>query len=173
MFNFHPKGTECLSLPTLHSDKSLNSSSLHSGDFSIDSPPSSNVRRNSNLSPFGCEKIIFDSDSVSANPMNSATVVETSIDHPNTDDDYYAFLEKIRIEIEKMDKMHHIKILKILKNHKNIKLNENKSGVFVNMSFLPRDVIETLVKYLDYIREQEKYISNVETQQESLKTLLS
>jgi hypothetical protein len=89
------------------------------------------------------------------------------------DDDYYIFLEKIRIEIEKMDKMHHVKILKILKNHKNIKLNENKSGVFVNMSFLSRDVIETLVKYLDYIREQEKYISNVETQQESLKNLLS
>jgi hypothetical protein len=89
-----------------------------------------------------------------------------------TDDKYFLFLENIRNEIEKMDKIHHIRVLKILKKYKSIKLNENKSGIFVNLSFLPREAIETLVKYIEYIKEQENYILNVENKQECLKTLL-
>jgi hypothetical protein len=88
-------------------------------------------------------------------------------------EEYFLFLEKIRDEIEKMDKIHHIKILKILKNYKNIKLNENKSGVFINLSFLPKYVVNKILNYVEYIREQEKYILTVENQQENLKNLLS
>ena len=101
---------------------------------------------------------------------------ENSLDTPVkclSGDKYYSFLEKVRDEIEKMDKIHHVRILKILKEYKNIKLNENKSGIFINLSFLPNEAIETIVKYIEYIKEQEKYILTVENQQESFKTLLS
>ena len=89
-----------------------------------------------------------------------------------TDEKYYLLLENIRNEIEKMDKIHHIRVLKILKDYKSIKLNENKSGIFVNLSFLPREAIETLVKYIEYIKKQEEYILNAENQQKSFKNLL-
>lgn len=103
------------------------------------------------------------------NTTNVTTMNETVINKKNETEE----LEILKNNIEKLSKPNQIEILKILKNNSSVRLNENKSGVFVNMSFLSRDVIETLVKYLDYIREQEKYISNVETQQESLKNLLS
>ena len=57
-------------------------------------------------------------------------------------------LEIMKNKIEKMSKKHHIEILKILKMNANVKLNENKSGVFVNLSFLPHDTIDEIQNYL-------------------------
>ena len=45
-------------------------------------------------------------------------------------------LETMKTRIEQMNKLQHIEVLKILQNNPNIKLNENKSGVYVNLSFL-------------------------------------
>jgi len=90
------------------------------------------------------------------------TVIETPI--------YTTFeLDKIKIKIEGMTKHHHIEILKILKKTPSIKLNENKSGVFVNLSFLSQSTIQEIVKYIDYIFEQEKSIELLETQCETFK----
>jgi hypothetical protein len=75
-------------------------------------------------------------------------------------------LEKMKTKIEKMNKHHHIEILKILKNNPNVKLNENKSGVFVNLSFLPSNAIDEVTKYIDYITDQENSIRFMESQQE-------
>jgi hypothetical protein len=75
-------------------------------------------------------------------------------------------LEKMKTKIEKMNKHHHIEILKILKNNPNVKLNENKSGVFVNLSFLPNNAIDEITKYIDYITDQENSIRFMESQQE-------
>ena len=71
-------------------------------------------------------------------------------------------LEKIKMKIENMTKQNQIEILKILKNHNNIKLNENKSGVFINLSFLPKIVLEELTKYIHYIDDQENSIRHLE-----------
>jgi len=68
-----------------------------------------------------------------------------------------------------MTKHHHIEILKILKKTPSIKLNENKSGVFVNLSFLPHAAIEEIVKYIDYISKQEQSIELLEIQCENYK----
>ena len=43
-------------------------------------------------------------------------------------------LEILKKQIELLDKKHHIEILKILTGH-SYKINENKNGSFVNMSF--------------------------------------
>jgi hypothetical protein len=78
-------------------------------------------------------------------------------------------LEKIKSKIESMSKHHHIEILKILKKNTNVKLNENKSGVFVNLSFLSKNVIDEIVSYISYITDQETTIRHLETQKEDFK----
>jgi hypothetical protein len=82
----------------------------------------------------------------------------------NTDE-----LETMKKQIEQMDKTHHIEILKILKQNNSITLNENKSGVYVNLSFLPDPLLEQLKKYIQYTNAQEDAISLLEKQQTDLK----
>ena len=78
-------------------------------------------------------------------------------------------LESIKQKIESMNKFHHIEILKILKTCSSIKLNENKSGIFVNLSFLSKSTVDEIKKYIDYIQVQETSISQLETQCDEFK----
>ncbi len=71
-------------------------------------------------------------------------------------------LEIMKSRIENMPKNQHIEVLKLLNNYPNVKLNENKSGVYVNLSFLPQDALESLSKYVQYVEEQEKSLDMVE-----------
>lgn len=73
-------------------------------------------------------------------------------------------LETIKSRIENMPKNQHIEVLKLLNGYSNVKLNENKSGIFVNLSFLPQDALESLMKYVQYVEEQEKSLNMVENQ---------
>lgn len=73
-------------------------------------------------------------------------------------------LEDLKMRIEKLSVKHHVEILKIMKNYNEIKLNENKFGIFINLSFLDKEVIHKLINYVSYIEEQEKSIMSVETQ---------
>lgn len=70
-------------------------------------------------------------------------------------------LETIKTQIEKMNKNQHIEVLKIL-IEKNVKINENKNGVYINISFLTEDIIEELESYIQYILDQEKSLQNAE-----------
>jgi len=74
--------------------------------------------------------------------------------------------------IENLDKMHHIEILKIIAKNTNSKVSENKSGVYVNLTFLPENVIEEIETYIMYIQDQEKLLNPVESKKESLKNTL-
>ena len=49
-------------------------------------------------------------------------------------------LEKMKNTIEGMKKYHQIEILKILTKHQS-KINENKSGCYVNLTFLPKETV--------------------------------
>lgn len=79
------------------------------------------------------------------------------------------FLENIKKIIEMMSKYHQIEILKILVNNE-CKLNENKSGVFINLTFLNETVIEEVQKYIQYIQEQEQTLNTTENIKEEYKT---
>lgn len=74
-------------------------------------------------------------------------------------------LEEIKNKIEAMDKYHQIEILKILSNN-NSKINENKSGVFVNLSFLSKNTVLEMKHYIDYIKDQEDSLIKVEYQKQ-------
>jgi hypothetical protein len=77
-------------------------------------------------------------------------------------------LFKMKTTIESMNKYHQIEILKILS--KNLcKLNENKSGVYVNLSFVPDETVRELNEYINYTREQEDSIITMEYQKEEFK----
>ena len=92
------------------------------------------------------------------NNMQSVIMEE----HANT-------LDNIKNNIEMMNKIHQIEILKILKKNPTIKLNENKSGVYVNISFLPQDTITELLEYIDYIKDQESCLKDLEVQKNDFK----
>ncbi len=78
-------------------------------------------------------------------------------------------LEDIKRKIESMTKIHQIEILRILKNAPNAKLNENKSGVYVNLTLLPKDSIDELLTYVKYITDQEQTLNTVENQKNEFK----
>lgn len=73
-------------------------------------------------------------------------------------------LETMKGRVEQMSKTQHIEILKILQNIPEVKLNENKSGVYVNLSFLPENALNKVNEYLAYIQDQESCLNNDENQ---------
>jgi len=77
-------------------------------------------------------------------------------------------LEKLKNAIETMTKYHQIEILKIL-SKKLTKINENKSGCYINMSFLPEETLGELEEYVSYIKDQEVSLETMEYQKEEFK----
>ena len=76
-------------------------------------------------------------------------------------------LLQLKNQIENMDKIHHIKILNILKNN-NIKYSENRNGIFVNMTSFDSQTIDSIEKLLSYIKTQEKRLTDIEAIKEEL-----
>lgn len=79
------------------------------------------------------------------------------------------YLTEMKDKIEKMNKSQQLDILQILKKNPNIKLNENKSGFFVNISFLPKETLLELEKYIKYVMDQETQLNNAEIQKQEFK----
>jgi hypothetical protein len=79
-----------------------------------------------------------------------------------------AKLENLKKTIETLNKHHQVEVLKILT--KNLcKINENKSGCYVNMSFLNEESIEEIEKYISYVKDQEESLNTMEYQKEEFK----
>jgi len=77
-------------------------------------------------------------------------------------------LETIKKNIEAMNKYHQIEVLKILS--KNLcKINENKSGCYINLSFLTKDTIDEISEYIQYTKQQEQSLNTTEQQKEDFK----
>ena len=75
-------------------------------------------------------------------------------------------LNSIKNEIEAMNKFHQVAILRILKQDSSVTLNENKNGVFVNLTELPGDKVSELEDYVNYVRMQEDQLSQLEDKKE-------
>jgi hypothetical protein len=74
----------------------------------------------------------------------------------------------IKERIEQLNKFHQVEILKILKASDNTTLNENKNGIFINMTSLSDTVIFELEKYLEYVDKQETQLDEIEEQKSLL-----
>ena len=79
--------------------------------------------------------------------------------------------DSLKKEIEKMDKKHHIEILKIITKNPVSKVNENKSGVYINLSFLLDDTIQEIQKYVEHVKCQEELLIPAEYEKNSLKNI--
>jgi hypothetical protein len=77
-------------------------------------------------------------------------------------------LENIKNAIEFMNKYNQIEVLKILEKNM-CKINENKSGVYINLSFLSEKTIPELEKYVEYTKDQEESLNTMEYQKEEFK----
>jgi len=72
-------------------------------------------------------------------------------------------LNYIRESVEKMNKFNQVEILRIL-NKNNVTLNENKSGVHVNLSEISNETLDEVYNYIQYVNAQEVTLSKVEKQ---------
>ena len=78
-------------------------------------------------------------------------------------------VQEIKEKIEVMNKDEHLEILRILNNHSDVKLNENKSGVFINLSQVNDSVINELCEYITYKINQEEQLLELEQQKKEYK----
>lgn len=77
-------------------------------------------------------------------------------------------LEDLKNKIEKFEKIHQIEVLRLLIDNE-CKVNENKSGIFVNLSYLDESIIEKLKKLLVYVSEQTETFKTIEYQKDDYK----
>lgn len=73
-------------------------------------------------------------------------------------------LDHIQKTIEKFEKPRQVEVLKILVKH-DIKVTENKNGIFVNLTTLDPVVISDIKTYLNHIQSQETTLQNRELKQ--------
>lgn len=74
-------------------------------------------------------------------------------------------LEKLKKSIECMDKRNQVEVLRLL--HKNnVFLNENKNGVYVNLTELNDFVLDNIFKFVDYIDNQENKLNKEENEKQ-------
>ena len=55
--------------------------------------------------------------------------------------------DRIKCEVENMPKFHQVEVLRLLKAEGTVVLNENKNGVFINLSQLPEAILVKLENY--------------------------
>ena len=74
-------------------------------------------------------------------------------------------------QIESMPQVNQIEVLKIISKHKDIILNENKNGIYINLTDVNSIVILQLVEYINYINTQEINLNIDETQKAQFKNI--
>ena len=105
--------------------------------------------------------------SISSTAIASLTAmdeIQSIAQHVETKTNY---LMTLKDGIENMPVVHQIEILRIL-NAKQTQINENKNGVFVNISKLNNDLLHELYDYMTYVIKQEKQLNEIEEQKQSL-----
>ena len=81
---------------------------------------------------------------------------------------YYpvAKLNYIRETIENMNKFNQVEVLRLISKHNEAILNENKYGIHINLSELPKEIINELNVYIKYVSTQEQTLNSIEKQKE-------
>ena len=77
----------------------------------------------------------------------------------------------LKEQIEDLTKFHQIEILKILKEDDTITINENKNGIFINLTNLKESIVTQLEEYLKYVQKQEKQLTDIENKKNELSNI--
>lgn len=78
-------------------------------------------------------------------------------------------LYDIQKSIQSMSKYNQIQVAKILYTYTSINLNENKYGLFINLTELNDDIINKLIDFIKYINIQENNINEFENYKNEIK----
>jgi Ni,Fe-hydrogenase III component G len=78
-------------------------------------------------------------------------------------------LNYLRDYIQNMNKFNQVEILRILNNHKDVILTENKYGVHTILSDLKKEVLDKMFEYIKYVSTQESNLNIIEQQKEQYK----
>ena len=71
-------------------------------------------------------------------------------------------LELLKQNIENLEKPRQLEVLKIIYKKQSSILNENKNGIYINMSSLLNETLDELKEYMKYIYTQEKELNDDE-----------
>ena len=77
-------------------------------------------------------------------------------------------LNELKENIEKLSFFHQVEILRILNEKNSSILNENKNGVFINLTNVDQETIEKMQKYLKYVAKQETQLKSIEEEKKKL-----
>lgn len=77
-------------------------------------------------------------------------------------------LQNIKKKCEQMTFIHQKEILRILIQEKNISLNENNNGTFINLTELDNNVINKLNNFISYVNNQEEHLKSLENEKSKL-----
>jgi hypothetical protein len=76
---------------------------------------------------------------------------------------------ELKERIDRMSKSQHVELARILIREHKVNYDENKNGIFINMSELSPLTLASIKKFLQYIDLQEENISHVEREMNGLK----
>ena len=79
-----------------------------------------------------------------------------------------ASINNLKKVIETLSREHHIEILSIIMKHKDVCINENNNGTFVNLSEMDSNIIKELEKYVDYVIKQQSQLDIVEKEKKRI-----
>lgn len=77
-------------------------------------------------------------------------------------------LNTLKENIESLSFFHQVEVLRILNENNSSMLNENKNGVFINLTNVDVETITKLITYLKYVLKQETHITNIENEKKKI-----
>ena len=97
--------------------------------------------------------------------------MEATLSTNDSNNSYISELNYIRDSIENMNKFNQVEVLKILNNHKDVLINENKYGIHINLTELKKEIIDELSIYISYVNTQEVTLHKDEQQKDDFKNI--
>ena len=80
-------------------------------------------------------------------------------------------LDILKKNIELLEKIHQIEVLRIIHTEQSNILNENKNGIYINMSSLDNNTLDLIKEYMKHIYTQEQELNvNEKLKEEFLRT---
>ena len=80
-----------------------------------------------------------------------------------------AALEALCEQIARLEKNHHIEILQILRKYPSVPLVPKSNGFHLCADLFPAGAIEEIQKYVQYVREQESTLQEIESQKKEIR----
>lgn len=112
------------------------------------------------LTPFAMVK--HPPSDISIASLSKMNEIQTIAQHVETKTNYLMMLKD---GIERMPVVHQVEVLRILTG-KSVNINENKNGIFINITKLNDETLAQLDEYMKYVIKQEEQLSEVEYQKE-------